>query len=613
MRNFKEKRMDYFILFLIILMLKIYFVRMELFHDSSIIRAVFFESGLILLFLTLIETLFNKARIYLYLAFDFVYSVFLITVLLYNKQFGRIVNYHSLNDIAQLPVVKSSIAALIQPGYLLLFGDFVILPVLLILWNKRHRERSLYYGRRQSYKRMLAAVTAFVIISPTMGYILQGTDFNGRSQDIASQIGLSNYQVFEVLSTYLKSRDDKFNATGEQIDYLKGITEVKSPEYKGLTAGRNVIFIQVEALQSFVIGLKINGRELTPNLNRLIGQSIYFPRFYSQIAQGNTSDAEFIVNTSLYPFEEGTVAVSGSDREFPSIPRVLKNEGYKCMTFHPNVITFWSRDKLYPALGFDKAYDVTFFGNDDIVGIGPSDDVLYSKTEGVLRQISGAGKRFYASIVTLSNHHPFDIPDDKKVISLPEAFKDTFVGDYLESVSYTDAAIGRFMEMLQRDKLLDNSLIVIYGDHYGIQCSTLDNKNKELMENLLGRPYTTIDTFNVPLIIRTPGCRIVREVNTAGGQIDIMPTVMNLMGISMEGSVYFGRDILNYSKNTVGIRYYMPSGSFINNDLCSIRGGSKTYLSTGEKVTQSITSFENKIIKLEELSDRYIRNLPIRK
>lgn len=613
MLNFKRKCMNLFFLFIFTLLLKTYFVRLELFRDSSIIKVIFFESGFILVFLSIIEIFFKRARLYLYFIFDFLYSFFLLTVLLYNKQFGRIVNYHSLSNIAQLPAVKSSIAALLQPGYLLLFIDFIILPILFIIWRKRHDEGLFNFKPRQHYRRLLAVLISFAVISPSAGYIIQGTDFNGRSLDVASQIGLCNYQVFEALSTYLKNRDDKFNSSMEQIDDLKGITEVKNPEYSGLASGKNVIFLQVEALQNFVIGLKIDGTELTPNLNKLIGQSIYFPGFYSQIAQGNTSDAEFIANTSLYPLEEGTIATDYSNREFPSLPKLLKSSGYECMTFHPNVITFWSRDKLYPALGFDRTYDVTFFGDNDIVGLGPSDDVLYSKTEDVLHQMSESDKKYYASIVTLSNHHPFDIPDDKKTFSLPESFKDSFVGDYLESVSYTDAAIGRFMEMLEKDNLLDNTLLVVYGDHYGIPCDTLDNKNKELMEKLLERPYRTIDTFNVPLIIRLPGGGTGKTVNTAGGQIDIMPTVMNLLGISMEGTIYFGRDILNYSQNTVGIRYYMPSGSFINNDLVSVRGGSKTYLSTGEKVNKNFSPQENRVMELEDLSDEYIRSLPIRK
>lgn len=592
-----------------LLLLKTYFVRTIVFNDTNIFKAFLLESGLMAVLLCIFELIFRKARPFLYLFFDFLYSIFLFTVLLYNKQFGRIVNYHSLKNITQIPAVRSSILSLVEPSYLLLFLDFLALPVLYIVWGRK----SGYNLSGNISKKALAVVIAFSLVSPAAGSVLQGLDINGRSSDIASKIGLFNYQAFEALTTYIKSRDDKFNSSMEQINDLKGLTSVKNPKCFGCASGKNIIVIQVEALQNFVIGLKIGGREVTPNINRLLSESIYFPKFYSQIAQGNTSDAEFMASTSLYPLENGAVATDYTNKEFPSLQRLLKKDGYENLTFHANWITFWSRDKLYPALGFDKAYDLNFFGFDDPVGIGPSDEVLYRKTADVLDGIAKSGSKFYASIVTLSNHHPFDIPQYKINMDLPDYLKGSFVGDYIQSVNYTDLALGAFLEELKSRGILDNTLLVVYGDHYGIPCDTLDNRNKDLMENILGRPYRFQDTLNVPLIIRLPDEPESGISDKPGGQVDIMPTIANLLGIHLENQIHFGQDLLNSRDNMVGIRYYLPSGSFINSQVLSVKGGPKTDLNTSSAVNKSFTSEEKRIMELETLSDRYIRSLPERR
>lgn len=610
MLPYKRKiQTNLFILFLSILLVKTYFVRLELFNDYDILKLLFFETGFIAIFLCIIELFFKKARIFLYHGFDLIYSAFLLAVLLYNKQFGRILNYHSLKNIAQLPAVKDSIMVLLKPSYLLLFCDLLILPLIFLIL----RAKISLGGGRKLHKRVVVLVIAFAVITPSAGYVIQSTDLNGKSIDIASQIGLANYQVFEAWSTYIKNRDDNFDSSAEEINELKGIVDLKNPVYFGQTAGKNIILVQVEALQNFVLGLKIDGCEVTPNLNRLINESLYFPNFYSQIAQGNTSDAEFITSTSLYPVEDGVISSDFTDRVFPSFPRMLKDIGYDCLTFHPNVITFWNRDKLYPALGFDKAYDLSFFGFEDVIGMGSSDEVLYSKTEKVLYDTWKAGKKFYASIVTLSNHHPFVLPPEKQILKLTDNLNNTFVGNYLQSVCYTDYALGKFLELLQKDGILDDTLIVIYGDHYGLPCSTLEQKDRDLIESVLNRHYRVVDSFNVPLIIRLPGGRDGKVIRTAGGQVDIMPTIANLAGVSMDNSIYFGRDILNNTDNTVGIRYYMPSGSFINSEVISARGGTVTDLSTGKKSDKNYSWQQNRIIQLENLSDMYIRSLPLRK
>lgn len=591
-------------IFLSVLLLKVYYFRIVVLNDANILKVFLLESGFIVLMMCVAEIFFKRARVLLYYIFDIIYSILLFSIILYHQHFGRIANFHSLKNIAQIPAIQGSIAFIINPLHLILFLDILLFPVLFMLF-KRHVVMDIAKISRKLLAFLMMLTTVSTITWSVWGRI----DFDSLDKDIAIGIGLSNYEFIEAVSSYIKDRDDKFNSSPDEISGLKGIGKVSGKEYFGAAKDMNVIFIQVESLQNFPVGLKVDGIEITPNINKLLKESLYFPKFYSQIALGNTSDAEFMANTSIYPVEGGAIATDYNDRQYPSLPRILKNYGYRNATFHGNWITFWNRDKLYAALGFDKYYDINFFGFDDTVGMGPSDEVVYKKTLEILKDMDRAGQRFYANIVTLSSHHPFDIPPYKKRIEVPKYIGDSMAGRYLESVNYADYALGEFIKGLEEDSLLDKTLLVIYGDHYGLPYDTLDEKNRGFMKKILGREYSIADSLNVPLIIRIPGRDEGKVISTSAGQVDIMPTVANLLGLSMDGRIYFGRDVLNSSNNMVGIRYYMPSGSFINNDYLAIKGGDTILLSSFKKVNKSFLWQQKNMLELVTLSDRYVRSL----
>ncbi|MFD1903508.1 LTA synthase family protein [Paenibacillus rhizoplanae] len=143
---------------------------------------------------------------------------------------------------------------------------------------------------------------------------------------------------------------------------------------------KNLIIIQLESFQSFLLSLKVDGQEVTPNLNRLMEQSLYFTNFYQMVGQGNTSDAEFVVNSSFYIPPQGAATMSYIDKQLPSLPRLLGDNGYQTATFHTNVVEFWNRGELYKALGWENYYDHKFFGDEDAFFFGASDEVLYRKS-----------------------------------------------------------------------------------------------------------------------------------------------------------------------------------------------------------------------------------------
>jgi phosphoglycerol transferase MdoB-like AlkP superfamily enzyme len=391
------------------------------------------------------------------------------------------------------------------------------------------------------------------------------------------------------------------------------------PDLFGSQKGKNVIVIQMEAFQNFPLHQSLDGQELTPVLNRLAGEGFYFPHVYQQIGPGNTSDAEFMSNTSIYPI--GTLAMSTGfgDRELPSLPRLLRDKGYEAYTFHVNKVGFWNRNQLYPALGFNGYYDKGHYTNDHFNAFGASDEQLYITAVDELAKLQQKGTPFYAQLVTASSHHPFKIPDAAKRITLPEDLQDTMLGDYLTAINYTDYAIGTLIEGLKQSGLWENTVLMLYGDHFGLQPKDVP---PEQVEAALGTKYDSrVSRFNIPLIIHVPGMEQGRVVDRTGGQMDFVPTLANLLGIPLkeEGYTAFGQDLLNVDHNVVGMRYYLPTGSFFNDEIMFVPGkgfedGEAVSLDTLEPV-KDFSSYKQDydyILKLMGLSDEYVKLLPQR-
>lgn len=436
----------------------------------------------------------------------------------------------------------------------------------------------------------------------------------------AEQMGILNYETYTIFSSTKKEElVDKNQISQAKIDKLKGITAPSEPKYFGAAKGKNLIIIQMESFQNFLIDLKIDGQEVTPNMNKLVKENTYFNHFYQMVGQGNTSDAEFVVNTSFYiPYNEAATQ-NYPDKELPSLPKLMRDQGYDTATFHTNVVDFWNRGELYKAIGFNRYYDQKWFGTEDTVFFGPSDEVLYKKTAEELDRMQQTGQPFYTQVISMTAHHPFTTPHEKDKIQLPERYQDNMVGDYLRAQSYADYALGQFIQDLKQRGIWDNSVVMIYGDHLGLPMYSLDKHGLELMKEIYGRDYSYIDMINIPLLIHAPGVNTPAVMNNVGGQVDILPTVANLLGVNLDNHIHFGEDILNQtSYNLLPQRYYLPSGSFLNDQALFIPGvwyndGTK-YPLAKDGVKQALTteSEYNRALELLRLSDSYVQQLPDR-
>nr|WP_245252141.1 LTA synthase family protein [Paenibacillus sediminis] len=604
-----------FIIFTFILLFKGYLAWMSIFDTGLTWKPLVTEIPFIWLLFSLIELFVTKRKLMAYMIVNILVTAIFFAAIMYHKYYGVIVTYHALEQVNQVTAVSNSVLSLLAPYYLFIFTDIVVF----VIWffsSKRSAQLKQLMARKER-RSIIAAILALSLNLCLFNIMPNRASMNEIVK--AQEMGILNYEAYTILANKDENYVDASQITQDTIDQIKQLKPVEMPHSYKAAAGKNLIIIQLESFQNFLINLKIDGKEITPNMNQLVKEGMYFPKFYQQVGQGNTSDAEFVVYTSCYIPNNEAATQNYAYKELPSLPKLLKQSGYQTATFHTNVVEFWNRGELYKGVGFDRYYDKSFFGEDDKVFFGSSDEVLYAKTAEQLKKMNESGQPFYSQIISMSAHHPFTIPDTKYKMTLPDRYDNTFVGDYIRAQNYADYALGGFIKQLKDSGIWDNSLIVLYGDHLGLPIYSLDNDDKELMKEIYGREYRPADMINIPLIIINGGQTTPQVMDQVGGQVDILPTVANLLGVPVTNQIHFGQDLLNQPSNLLPERYYLPSGSFVNDHSVFIPGteyadGTQYALKPGEDDGQKATEDEYKrALRLLLLSDSYVNGLPDRR
>ncbi|WP_141500578.1 LTA synthase family protein [Paenibacillus luteus] len=598
--------------FSFIMLLKSYLAWMVIFEDGFSWTTILKEIPFVLIVYCFIEYFSSKRKLVYYLIANLVMTLILFAVIMYYKYYGVIVTYLALEQVNQVTAVKNSVFSLMDPYYLLIFTDIIIMAFLLF-----RRKKALNWKKESSRKESKRLVVALFTISIALCLFNILPNRASMNEIVkAEQMGILNYEAYMIFSNKDIDFVDPNHITQTKIDEVKKIEQPAAPQLWKTASGKNVIIIQMESFQNFLVNLKIDGKEITPNINKLVNENYYFKHFYQQVGQGNTSDAEFVVNTSFYIPPRGAATMIYADKELPSLPKLLKANGYDTTTFHTNVVEFWNRGELYKALGFDRYYDQKFFGDEDTVFFGASDEQLYKKTAAEMDRMSQNGKPFYSHVISMTSHHPFTIPADKYKMTLPERYENTFVGDYIRAQNYADYALGGFIADLKERGIWDNSLILLYGDHLGLPIYSLDRDDKALMAEIYGHEYSYTDMINIPLVVASTGVTEGKVFDQLGGQVDILPTIANMLGISLDDHIHFGQDLFNQSYNVLPQRYYLPTGSFLSSKELFMSGSGyedgKHYSLAGDGLKeQEATEDEyQRALELLNLSDSYVSQLP---
>ena len=470
--------------------------------------------------------------------------------------------------------------------------DLVLFPILLInksfLFNKSR-------ARIKTAFSILLIGVVLIMLKPLKLLIIDHADSPIQaydSKDLMVQYGIIGHHVVD---GYFHIRDSNFELTSENLSLIdEQLTDIQSasaagPDKKNDLAGigkhKNLILIQVESLQQFVINKQVDGQDITPTLNKLFKNSISFPHFYAQTIGGNSSDAEFLTQTSLFPLNTGSVFFRYPNNKYYSLPNDLKQNGYTTHAVHADERTFWNRHNMYPSLGFDKFIAIEDFPQNEIVGMGVGDKTMFSKMG---EQLLKEEKPFYSFIVTLTNHMPYELPPEKRSLSLPDDLEGTLLGSYFQTVRYTDEALAIFINKLEQNGLLKNSIIVIYGDHNGIFYRDKSLVEKWTKEKISYEEWYR-DYATVPFLIYNPSID-GRVDATIGGQIDVMPTLRSVMGLSGNPDYILGTNL--FTKQADGV--LIPSGGYVEEPLYITEDHIVKGLSTRQK---DLLNLSNLIIK----------------
>jgi lipoteichoic acid synthase len=459
-------------------------------------------------------------------------------------------------DIKLLSSINESIMSLFKIKDLIYIVDLPLLLIWLINLCKRE------IGKIRFPVRMTGFIMSLLIGFPGFLMVYNGTKVNAlvySGNYIAKKLGIL-YSHFDNTKMYIRDNIiDENELTSKEKDYIKKFFSKKTDpgrKFRGIAKGKNLIVVQAEALQGFMINAKVNGKEITPNLNKLLKESLYFDNMYYQIAGGNTSDAEFVFNTSLFPAREGAVYIRYPENTYYSLPKMLKDQGYNTYALHAFTAQFWNRTEMYESLGFDKFINADYYEMDEFAGWegnALSDSSFFRQS---FDKIDISSAPFYSFFVTLSSHHPFNYFEEYE-FDVGE-LQGTLLGNFIKAINYEDKCLGEFISQLKERGLYDNSLLVIYGDHSGVPKHEAD----QLMD-FLGFEYSEIQWIKlqkVPCIIHYPGLKNGEVVSITGGCIDLLPTIANLMDLEVPYTL--GRDLLNSEKGHVILR----NGNVITDD-----------------------------------------------
>ena len=612
-----QTKLGFFTIILVTFWLKTYVIYLTKFNlgaEGAMQNFLLFlnplPSGLLLLGIGL----FFKGRksYWIMIAIDFVLSLWLFANILYYREFS---NFLSLSIIktsgSTADNLGKSIVGITRVTDFLAFVDIALIIFLMVSKVVKYDLRPL----KLKFNLLLEGIAVLLI---GVNLLMAQKDRSGlltRTFDnsyIVKYLGINEYAVYDAFKTAQTSEQmAKANVSDLQSvkKYLKVNYVKPNSAYTGVAKGKNVLVIHLESFQQFLIGYKWKGKEVTPNLNKLYHakNTLSFANFYNQVGQGKTSDAEMMLENSLFGLQSGSAMSSyGTSNTFESAPAILNQQGgYTTAVMHGGAGSFWNRNNAYKQFGYDYFMPLSYYENKPkyYIGYGLKDKIFFSQS---IKYIERLPQPFYLKLITVTNHYPYDLDKKNQSIAKTDTGDETVDG-YVQTAHYLDQAVGQLMRWMKKTGLDKNTLLVFYGDHYGIS----GNHHKASAELLNQDEFTNFDNLKfqrVPLMFHMKGLRGGIK-KTYGGEIDVLPTLLNLLGIRNKGTIQFGHDLLSKKAPQIVAQ---RNGDFITPLYAKV--GSTYYdTKTGEEIIQpdkklktELVAISNKVTTQLSLSDRVI-------
>ena len=434
---------------------------------------------------------------------------------------------------------------------------------------------------------------------------------------VVRALGLPAFLGYSANQTYAanKERSKASEADLKPVEeYIQQHYAKPNPEYFGMAKGRNVIYIHLESFQQFLIDykLKVDDKEyeVTPFLNSLYHskETFAFSNVFNQVKAGKTSDAETMIETGLFGLNQGSFMVNyGGTNTQQAAPFILSKNGYNSSAvFHGNAGSFWNRNTAYKQWGYNYFFDASYFtkqNSSNSFQYGLNDKYMLKDSIKYLERLQ---QPFYTKFITVSNHYPYTTSLSGDDLGFPLAkTQDETINGYFATANYLDSSIKAFFDYLKESGLYKNSIIVLYGDHYGIS-----NSRNPALAPLLGKNSETWSSYDnamlqrVPYMVVIPGMDKGGIINTYGGEIDMLPTLEHLLGIESNKFLQVGQDMLSPDHDQIVA--FRSANYFVTPEYTSYSGRTY-YTKTGEEITNPDEKTKEELDKIREVANLQLK------
>ena len=434
---------------------------------------------------------------------------------------------------------------------------------------------------------------------------------------VVRALGLPAFLGYSANQTYAanKERSKASEADLKPVEeYIQQHYAKPNHEYFGMAKGRNVIYIHLESFQQFLIDykLKVDDKEyeVTPFLNSLYHskETFAFSNVFNQVKAGKTSDAETMIETGLFGLNQGSFMVNyGGTNTQQAAPFILSKNGYNSSAvFHGNAGSFWNRNTAYKQWGYNYFFDASYFtkqNSSNSFQYGLNDKYMLKDSIKYLERLQ---QPFYTKFITVSNHYPYTTSLSGDDLGFPLAkTQDETINGYFATANYLDSSIKAFFDYLKESGLYKNSIIVLYGDHYGIS-----NSRNPALAPLLGKNSETWSSYDnamlqrVPYMVVVPGMDKGGIIDTYGGEIDMLPTLEHLLGIESNKFLQVGQDMLSPEHDQIVA--FRSANYFVTPEYTSYSGRTY-YTKTGEEITNPDEKTKEELDKIREAANLQLK------
>lgn len=533
-------------------------------ETETIVGTVSFMIVLICFF----SVLPNRTRMIATIVIDGLISFLLFGDHVYYIYSNSVLSVAQITNLQYGEEIMSTLPMVMQWSQVFYFLDIVILMGLFLtkIIKLEKKEKST---KKQITAKAITAVIGIIIFCLIGSEYVEKGKLKSYNKDMQiREATIFGYYISDIANALTMKQQTKYKNYDDMIKDYNQLKEDYNTKYgqevypiKGILQGKNVIIVQLESVQEFVINKEINGRQITPNLNQFLRENIEFTNMHMQ-SYSTTADSEHTTITSIYPMENGMSFSRYYTNTYDDLFKIFNQKDYHTSYMHGNYPYFWNRGNVYGRLNLNELVlkeqfeDLSENINGDL-----SDELLYRQA---VQKWKTYDNPFMSYLVAASSHTPYTLEglQDRSKVNIDVGnYKDTYLGNYLEAVNYADYAFGVLIQELKEAGLYEDTAILVFGDHNG-----LNMYNEELIDFLsyINENITDVDIklnyTRVACGFKIPGIEH-RKIEKPINKLDIKPTLAYLCNLedtfSLGTNLFANKDFVCLNnERIITSRYY---------------------------------------------------------